>query len=158
MQPQWWQILQFLNNTITWEFSEQNISLLPYRRVQYFRITCTVLVTNWMIMFWRQVLAYGLPKTLDYIQARQKSFSVLCRGVLQWQELQQHGQAYSPPAANSRHHHWLGKSALKVKQCYFKYSTTLTNLCKAISKISQTTVTVKYCNQQYPSSGPAKSR
>lgn len=46
------------------------------------------------------------------------------------------------PAVNSTNRHWLGKPTPKVKQCYFKYGTTLTDLSKAISKVSQTTVTV----------------
>lgn len=113
MHPQWWQIHQFLNDKITWEFSKQNTYLLPYRKVQYFRITCIVLVTNGMITFWRQVLAYSQPKTLHDIQPRRKSLSVLCRGVLQLHEPQQCRQAYSLLAANSRNHHWLGSLHLK---------------------------------------------
>lgn len=45
-------------------------------------------------------------------------------------------------AVSCKNHHWLGKPTLKVKQCDFKYRTTLNDLCKAISKVSQTTVTV----------------
>lgn len=55
---------KFLHDKITQEFSKQNTSLLSYRKVQYFRLTCIVLVTNCMKMFWRQVPAYDLPKTL----------------------------------------------------------------------------------------------
>lgn len=120
MQPQWWQILRFLNDKIIWEFSEQNTYLLPYRKVQYFRITRIVLVTNCMIMFWRQVLAYGLPKTLHYIQPRQKSLPVLCRGVLQLHEPHQCRKAYSLLVANSRNDHWLGKSTLKSETMLFQ--------------------------------------
>lgn len=136
--------------------SKQNTCLLSYRKEQCFRITCTVLVTNCTIMFWRQVPAYKLSKTLLDINPDRKvclCFTEGCYCYISHSNASSLTHSLQPILGTLT-----GLKSLLLSETTLFQVQYYSYLCKAITKINQTTVTVLesiVTNSIHPL-GPAK--